>query len=154
MLDNCDGEIARLKGQSSTFGMHYDTAVDWLVHTGFFVALGIGMSRTTGESWWAIAGVVAGVGGTINYVLGLVLEARDKATVPDEKSTDAEHARPHGPGQWILFVFRELTRADFCFLVLLLAIFDVLWFLVPAGAIGAQVYWMTLCIKSARRFHV
>ena len=31
VLDNCDGEIARLKDQCSTFGMWFDTLVDWIV---------------------------------------------------------------------------------------------------------------------------
>ena len=36
ILDNCDGEIARAKGLCTTFGKHYDTFVDWLVHSMFF----------------------------------------------------------------------------------------------------------------------
>ncbi len=40
VLDNCDGEIARLKNQASRLGMHFDTFVDAAVHTFFFVALG------------------------------------------------------------------------------------------------------------------
>jgi hypothetical protein len=35
-----------------------------------------------------------------------------------------------------------------------LAAFDVLWVLLPAGAIGAQVYWLTALVKRAREFHV
>ena len=42
VLDNCDGEIARLKNMRSIFGMRYDTFVDWLVHTVFFIGLGWG----------------------------------------------------------------------------------------------------------------
>ena len=29
VLDNCDGEVARLKNQSSQFGMHFDDFADW-----------------------------------------------------------------------------------------------------------------------------
>jgi len=45
ILDNCDGEIARIKDQCSNFGMHFDTFVDWVVHTAFFAALGYGVSE-------------------------------------------------------------------------------------------------------------
>ena len=48
-----------------------------------------------------------------------------------------------GVRDWFLYVFRELCRADFCFLLLLLAAFDIAWVLLPAAAIGAQVYWLT-----------
>ena len=113
VLDNCDGEIARLKNQCSRFGMYFDSFVDWAVHTAFFWGLGVGVGAA------------------------------------------AEHARrPETPGEWILFAFRELARADFCFIVLALAVFDALWVLLPAGAIGAQVYWMIALLKRAREFHV
>lgn len=50
VLDNCDGEIARLKGLQSNFGMRLDSFADWLVHAAFCVALGIGA-----QLYWAMA---------------------------------------------------------------------------------------------------
>ncbi len=52
-----------------------------------------------------------------------------------------------------MFIFRELTRADFWLIVLALSIFDVTWVLLPAGAIGAQVYWATQFFGCAREFY-
>ncbi len=153
VLDNCDGEIARFKNQCSRFGMYFDTFVDWIVHAAFFWALGVGMATTTGQAFWNWLGLAAAVGGTINYVLGLVLAALAPGTGIDPASTE-DPQRPHTPGEWILFAFRELTRADFCFIILALAVFDALWVLLPAGAIGAQVYWVTAMFKRAREFHV
>ncbi len=151
VLDNCDGEIARLKNQCTTFGRHFDTAVDWIVHTAFFAGLGIGVARSSGDELWWWLGLVAAGGGTINYALGLVLNRRDRNS-GDVDLEDREGARPDGWVQGLIFMFRELARADFCFLVLGLAVFDVLWVLLPAGAIGAQVYWLLLLVKSARSF--
>jgi hypothetical protein len=37
---------------------------------------------------------------------------------------------------------------------LALALFDVTWVLVPAGAIGSQVYWITQFAQGANDFHV
>ena len=31
---------------------------------------------------------------------------------------------------------------------------DGLWLLLPAGAVGAQVYWMALCVKRARHYNI
>jgi phosphatidylglycerophosphate synthase len=146
VLDNCDGDIARLKNQCSRFGMYFDSFVDWVVHTAFFVGLGFGVEASTDEAIWLWLGLAAGAGGTFNYALGFMFDAPDQAP---------EHSRrPATIGEWLLFAFRELTRADFCFIVLALAVFDVLWVLLPAGAIGAQVYWMTALFKRSREFHV
>jgi phosphatidylglycerophosphate synthase len=146
VLDNCDGEIARLKNQCSRFGMYFDSFVDWIVHTVFFWGLGVGTAAAMGEQLWNWLGLVAAAGGTINYVLGFVLEGG--------QSPPASLHRPETAADWAVLIFRELTRADFCFIVLALALFDVLWLLLPAGAVGAHVYWVTALFKRAREFHV
>jgi len=154
VLDNCDGEIARLKGLSSNFGMHYDTFVDWVVHSVFFAALGIGYGRVAGNDVWMWMGWVAAAGGTINYLLVLVFDRLDGTPDEAENSCAEEAPRPNTPTQWAIYVLRELMRKDFCFLVLLLALADGLWMLLPAGAVGAQFYWMALCVKRARHYNI
>ena len=66
VFDNCDGEVARLKNQSSEFGRRFDNLADWLVHLVFFAALGIGVYRASGETLWLWLGGAAAVGTTIN----------------------------------------------------------------------------------------
>jgi len=177
VLDNCDGEIARMKDQCSTFGMWFDTTVDWVVHTAFFIALGIGAAAAFGDGLWLWLGLIAAAGGSINFFLGLFLDARDKARADardraradprDRARADARDkaARPAGQGpaaprdpeglrDWAVYAFRELTRADFCFIVLGLAVLDLTWVLLPLGAVGAQVYWITQLVRGARDFHV
>ncbi len=159
VLDNCDGEIARLKDQCTTFGMRFDSFVDWAVHTAFFAALGYGAAARFGNDLWFWLGLAAAAGCTINYCVGFFLDARDKAAADSEEawaaSKTGETARePEGLSDWFLYAFRELTRADFCFIVLALAIFDVTWVLIPAGAIGSQVYWITQFAQGANDFHV
>ena len=46
-----------------------------------------------------------------------------------------------------IFVFREMFRDDFCFIVLVLALFDLIWLLLPVAVIGTHVYWIMLLIK-------
>ncbi len=158
VLDNCDGEVARAKNQCSDFGMYFDTFVDWIVNTAFFVGLGWGAADVFEDVIWWWLGLSAGAGGTINYLLGLYFLRKDGS-----RATNPETNGPESPGgsvqpetwwQRLLFFFRELSRADFCFLVLALALADVLWLLLVAGAIGAHVYWMTQCIRVARKFRV
>jgi len=150
VLDNCDGEIAVLKDQCSEFGAQFDTFVDWVVHAGFFAALGMGTAEATGEAIWLWMGGFGAAGGTINYFLGLWLDGRKQTS--EQPSPEPE--QPNGWKQWSVYIFRELFRADFCFIVLLLAVFDSVWWLLPAGAIGAQVYWISQLVSGARNYHV
>ena len=159
VLDNCDGEIARIKNQSSEFGMYFDTFVDWIVHAAFFAALGQGVATATGETEWMWLGWSAAAGGTLNYLISLYLDARDRrragAAYDATGLAAAVEARlPESWREWIVYGFRELSRADFCFIVLALAVFDVAWVLVPLGAVGAQIYWLAQFVRGAREFHV
>jgi len=162
LLDHCDGEIARIKGQSSEFGDKFDTFVDWVVHTAFFAALGIGHADRTGQEIWMWLGFAGGLGGTINYFIVLFLDARLERQMAANGEAhdltgleDIETAPvPETVRQWFVFAFRELSRSDFCFIVLALAAFDLAWLLIPAGAIGAQVYWILQFARGARDYHV
>ena len=151
IFDNCDGEIARKKNLTSQFGHRFDSFSDWLVHSCFFYALGSAWHNTTGDPWWLWLGWAAALGSTINYVIALIYEKLDQ----DALHTRQEGAAlPNGSYEWFLFVFRELARADFCFLVALLMTFDLHWLLLPTAAAGAQVYWLTQFHAAARRFRV
>ena len=72
----------------------------------------------------------------------------------EQEEDEKEDILPATPLLWVIYFLRELSRADFCFLVLFLALFGGLWVLLPAGAIGAQIYWMTQFVRGARQFHV
>ena len=167
ILDNCDGEVARLKNQTSEFGDKFDTFVDWLVNATFFVALGFGVERETGSALWLWLGWSGALGSSINYFIVLVIDARFRKQVrreneearPDQELDPGgtggdDHPPPEDWKQWTLFAFRELSRADFCFIVLALALFDATWFLLPTAAVGAHAYWLTLFIRGARDHHV
>ena len=156
VLDNCDGEIARLKGQTSEFGKFFDSFVDWVVHACFFAALGIGVAAATGGTLWLWLGWIAAAGSTINYFAGFFFDAHDRARGKAESGirvAPQDAGKPATRTEWLVFAFRELARSDFCFLVLFLAAFDATWILLPAGAIGAQVYWASQFVDRAREFH-
>ena len=55
LLDNADGQLARLTGRTSAFGRYLDSEVDLLVNAALFVALG----WTTGRAALALAGFLA-----------------------------------------------------------------------------------------------
>ena len=155
VFDNCDGEIARVKDLSSAFGARLDDLADWLVDSCFFAALGIGTAIARDESLWLWLGLAAAAGATIDYVVDLIKEARAKHK-PAARTRDAEARepkKPEAPLDWLIYIFHKLTRADFCLIVLALAIFDASWLLLPLGAVGAQVYWITDLFDRARGYH-
>jgi archaetidylinositol phosphate synthase len=55
LLDNADGQLARLTGRTSAFGRYLDSLVDLLVNAALFAALG----WTTGRPALALAGFLA-----------------------------------------------------------------------------------------------
>ena len=144
-LDNCDGEIARLKGLSSEWGAHFDDLVDWLVDSAFFIGLGYGTWQATAEIYWFWFGLAAATGATIDYIVDLIMYARAKKN-PEAKSREEQATDVRNPENLIerlIYIFHKLSRADFCVIVFGLSVFQVTWVLLPLAALGAQVYWMT-----------
>jgi phosphatidylglycerophosphate synthase len=57
ILDGCDGEIARLKFQSSPFGAWLDNVLDDLVNAAFGLALGLASAELLGQPVWRWLGI-------------------------------------------------------------------------------------------------
>jgi len=59
ILDGCDGEIARLRYLTSRFGAWFDTVVDDTIGILWIIAVGIGMTRMTGQWGWLALGLTS-----------------------------------------------------------------------------------------------
>ena len=55
---------------------------------------------------------------------------------------------------WLILIFHKFSRADFCMIVFVLVVFDILWLLLPAAAIGAQAYWITDLFNRPRGWRI
>ncbi len=154
-LDNCDGEIARLKQMSSEWGARFDDVADWLVDSAFFAGLGFGTWTATGEIIWLWLGLAATAGATIDYVICLVLFAKAKkdsrAKTREEDATDVR--QPKDTADWLIYIFHKMSRTDFGVIVFGLALFDATWILLPLGAIGAQAFWVADLFPRVRGWH-
>ncbi|MEQ8227644.1 MAG: CDP-alcohol phosphatidyltransferase family protein [Rhodospirillales bacterium] len=149
LLDYCDGELARMRGMGSRFGAYFDDFVDWIVHAALFLAIGYHAMNDGGHVVWMWLGVAAALGGTINAILPLILGG-----VPDGEGQISTLSDLGADAGWIdvaIFAFRGLARADFWLIVFGLALGGWLWVLLPAAAIGAQVFWLLYLKKSVRR---
>ena len=158
LLDHCDGEVARAKSQASKFGKNFDTFGDWISHAAFFIGLGYGTYTTSNNHFWFWMGLVAALGATINYIISIYLcslkeQEKYLSTVNQQNNQDYRQ-QTKTRIEVASFIFRELFRADFWLLVLILAIFDLVWILLPASAFGAQAYWITQLITKGKQYHV
>ena len=152
LLDHCDGEIARAKGQISKIGEMFDSFVDWIVHAAFFVGLGWGIAGSTGEEFWLWLGVTGSAGASVNYFLGLYVAIKKREGTGDRDPNNYDH--PDTWKQALIFAFRELARADFWLLVIILTVFDLLWILLPSAAVGAHAYWILYLFAWNKNYRV
>lgn len=155
ILDNCDGEVARIKELSSEFGARLDDIVDSVVDTCFFAALGYGTAQVTGNNIWLWLGVAAAAGAIIDFCVEQINEFRlkGKEGVKSREEFAIEPKQPENFIDWLIYIFHELSRADFCLIVLALALFNVTWVLLPLAAVGAQVFWITDLFDRTRGYH-
>jgi len=140
ILDGCDGELARLKFMESRAGGVFDYWSDNIVHVAVFACIGAGWAMHGGESQVWLFSLLA-VGGTL-ISAWLVFEH----TMRDKKGNGPLYTSVSGGnGNFMLVRIADmLSRRDFIYLVVLLAIFGKIhWFLVMT-AVGAPVYAMVL----------
>ena len=142
VLDNCDGELARLTGRSSGFGSWLDTACDCIIHMAFFMSLGIGLSRSQGDLLWLRLGLAATAGTFLCYLASILrqvqLRGREAWLHPD-----APHGQRMSFSRWIRVVLRE----DFSLVVLTSALVGHMGWLLWGGVVGACIYWMSDAIS-------
>jgi phosphatidylglycerophosphate synthase len=153
-LDNCDGEIARAKKLFSPFGAKLDDVSDSLTDAMFFGMLGYGTASATGEAIWLWLGLATVAGTAIDYAICVYNSTREDPGTDTRHEQASNPKKPQSITDWVLYLFQEMSHAEFCNIILLLALFDATWILLPLGAIGAQVYWIVALFPRARGWHV
>jgi phosphatidylglycerophosphate synthase len=88
LLDNADGQLARLTGRTSAFGRYLDSEVDLLVNAALFAALG----WATGQAALALAGFLALTSVlSLNFNAERLLRAAVAAPEPEGRPTALLH---------------------------------------------------------------
>jgi phosphatidylglycerophosphate synthase len=134
LLDDCDGEVARMTVRSTRLGARLDVTGDVVVYTTVFTGLAIGLMRSDphGGHLWALGLLLFGAGMTTVIVLGAVTGT----SLP-------EHSR--------LLKFLETgASGDFAYVFLPFALLDAVDIFFWGAAIGAQVYWVLLAVVVLR----
>jgi phosphatidylglycerophosphate synthase len=142
-LDHADGELARISGKSSRIGHLYDLASDALVTVLLFVAIGIGVSATTGRAGLGLnappveLGSVAGIAVAIIFFLRMRIESM---------------AGKAGTRQAILAGFET---EDVLYLLPLVTVCNGLVSFLTLASIGAPLFaiWVTIDYRRALNRH-
>ncbi len=140
ILDGCDGEIARIKFQESRFGGLLDFWGDNVVHCAVFFCIGLSWSdRITSQvplvlSASAVLGTIGSAG--LVYWRTMRRKSGDGPLFTSVQTTAA-------PGR-LGRVADALTRRDFIYLVVILALWGKLeWFLI-LSALGSPAFFLIL----------
>ena len=145
ILDGCDGELARLKFQESRLGGVLDFWSDNIVHVATFACMSVGWSRAIGQAWPLLLGGCAVLGSAMSA--GLVhwrTMRRKDDTGPLYTSVSTL------PGRRLARLLDALSRRDFIYLVVALALFGKAnWFLLLAS-LGAPTYFFLLVFLAVR----
>jgi len=143
-LDGCDGEIARLKFMESRLGGWLDLWADNVVHMAVFFGIGIGLWCDTGSQQWLWLGLAAALG--VLMSVGLA----SWNTLRKTKSDGPLYTSASGQDTRLSRLADALSRRDFIFGTIFLALLGWLpWFL-WAAAIGSHLYWMVLVLIGLR----
>lgn len=145
ILDGCDGELARLRFQESRSGGVLDFWSDNVVHIVTFACMAVGWSRAVGQAWPLLLGAAAVLGnlGSAGLVYWRMMRTKD-VTGPLYTSVSAL------PDRSLARLLDALSRRDFIYLVVALALFGKAnWFLLLAS-LGAPTYLFLLVFLAIR----
>ena len=138
LLDNCDGELARMTGSVSGLGSWLDTVADCLTHTAFFLALGVGFARTNPNPIWIRAGWFAAGGVFLTYAAFLVEQVQQRGRAAWIHPDPPVREEPSSLAGKLRKVFRE----DFSLIVLGAVLLGGLRWILWAGLIGSHLHWL------------
>jgi phosphatidylglycerophosphate synthase len=150
ILDGVDGELARMRIQSSVLGEWLDTVSDDIANQGFFACLAIGTWRMTSEEiwlWLGVATVIPLMATSAFYYIWCWRQGRGDILAFDWFDT-AKQAAQTGIIDRIVSIFTVLFRRDsFVMMIWVAAAFGVaqfsLWITAPAAILTACSLWLS-----------
>jgi phosphatidylglycerophosphate synthase len=137
-IDGVDGELARLRMLESRFGQRLDVITDNVVHVAIFIGIAIGCYRLKHSSSYF-------------YILAVLLAGFGACAVSVNRALRIAGVEAH---RWISQVERATGR-DFAYILVILAIFNRLYYFIWGAAFGSHVFaaslwWLTNRFRTKR----
>jgi phosphatidylglycerophosphate synthase len=146
ILDGCDGEVARLKLQSSDFGCWLETACDYLYYLFIFVGMTIGLVRSSGSSAFAVWGMMLLFGAAATMLLAWIERRRLSGKRPEQFLAVWQRKAESRLSNPLLYVGRHcefiIRRCFLPYALLALALLNLSWLALSLSAIGANIAWV------------
>ena len=146
VLDGCDGEVARLKLQSTRFGCWLETVCDYLYYLFVFGGMAIGLTRSLGSRVYLAWGALLCFGAVMSFFAVSLTRQRFSAAHPEkflavwQKKAESQSSNP------LLFLGRHtefiIRRCFFPYALLFFAIVNWTKVAFVATALGANLVWV------------
>lgn len=146
VLDGCDGELARLRLEESRLGGWLDLVGDNAVHVALFVGIGVGAYHRSGAPAQLLLGGIAGLGVLLSFATVWYFRLRRRRGPGPLFTSVAPGKGRAGALALVTRLDNALGNRDFLYLLLLLALLDRLGWILWAGAVGANLFFLSLLL--------
>jgi uncharacterized protein (TIRG00374 family) len=146
ILDGCDGEVARLKLQSSKFGCWLETVCDYLYYLFIFLGMSIGLARSRGTDAYLVWGGVLVFGAITSFLTVGYARHRFASSHPEkfltlwQKRADTQQQNP------LMYIARNtefiIRRCFLPYALLAFAVVNLIRFAFIGTAVGANLVWI------------
>ncbi len=145
LTDDWDGEVARLRGQSTRWGGWFDPVVDMVVQVALVLGLAAGVQRAGGPGWAMALGAAAALGIALDFLITLWAKARGFG--PTIFGDPSRGVGTGGAG-WLK---NNLTHENFSLLVVAVLLLGAKLPFLFVLAVGCQVFWIRYFWKERAR---
>lgn len=141
IIDGCDGEVARLKFQESSFGQKFDVITDNVVHVAIFIGLAVGLYHQSPDGHYLLLmGILLG-GFTCTSVVTYFFLVRRPGFARSGGTPVSWRGKVR---QRLLYGFEALMNRDFAYLLVALAVVDRLYWFMWGTAFGTYLFAILL----------
>jgi phosphatidylglycerophosphate synthase len=145
ILDGCDGEVARLKLQSTRLGCWLETVCDYLYYLFVFGGMALGLTRSSGNRIYLVWGALLCFGAVMSFLVVSFTRQRFSGAHPEkflavwQKKAETRSSNP------LLFLGRHtefiVRRCFFPYALFFFALVNLTKVAFVATAIGANLVW-------------
>jgi phosphatidylglycerophosphate synthase len=146
ILDGCDGEVARIKLQSSDFGCWLETVCDYLYYLFIFGGMSLGLTRTFGNRSYLAWGALLGFGAMTSFLTVGFMRQHFAGAHPEKFLTIWQKKAESRKTNPLLYLGRHtefiIRRCFFPYALLGFSLLNLTRFVFIGTALGSNVVWI------------